>query len=136
MTRAPREQQGRGTVGLLAGLAALSLLLSAAASLQGSHRRRAVESASFGLAEKMRGLAVEARSDGLSRALVFPETSGDEPLRVASDVAGDGITREGISGGADRSGRPFSLSIDQPGVRIGRLARDGLPDLPPSRRRL
>jgi len=106
------------------------------ASLAPAARARAVSGAARALAGRVRLLSLAARADGRDRALVFPAVAdGDEPLRVARDGDGDGVSRRDVEDGTDPvEDGPSTLAREFPGVRVGRPPWEGVPDLPPSRR--
>jgi hypothetical protein len=125
------RQAGRGLLGLLQGLALVALLVTlAAGSLAPTARRRAVDLAARGLATRLRGLALAAVRDGRPRALAFPATGADEPLREVVDGDGDGIRRADVRRGVDPAGAAFTLAREHPGVRIGRPGWPSIAELP------
>jgi hypothetical protein len=130
MTRA--GEAGRGLLGALSVLAALGLLLASSAALHSAWRRRAVEGAAESLASLLRALSVASLSDGRDRALVFPAAGRNEPLFVARDESGDGVTRDDIEHGRDSRGPAFSVARDHPGVRIDLPASGSVPWPPPA----
>ncbi len=128
-----RDSRGQTLVAVVVTAAGAALLIGIGARLMPLARSRSVEAAALGLAAQMRAAGVAARGDGRSRGLVFP-LDGDEPLRWAADGNGNGLRRREIDEKIDAAGPPFRIARDQPGVRIGRPAWTGVPDLPPSTR--
>jgi len=131
---------GQGGTSLPEVLAAIAIVglgaVAGGASLAPAARARAVEGAARALAGRFRLLSLAARSDGRDRALLFPPVAdGDEPLRVARDGDGDGVTRRDVQAGVDPvEDGPYTPGREFPGVRVGRPPWEGVPDLPPSRR--
>jgi len=133
-----RRSQGGATLPeLLVVLAIVGLgALAGSTTLVPAARARAVSGAARAVAGRFRLLSLAARADGRDRALVFPVAAdGDEPLRVARDGDGDGISRRDVGDGTDPvEDGPYTLAREFPGVRVGRPPWEGVPDLPPSRR--
>lgn len=129
-------ERGRSMVEVSVVLALAGLLWAAAPSLSGSWRQRAVEGATRSLAAQLRRLSLEAVAQGRDHALVFP-LDMDEPALVVVDSGEDGISRAGVSAGADATIEMWKASRDHAGTLVGIPDWDPMPlRAPPSRLRM
>jgi type II secretory pathway pseudopilin PulG len=128
-----RHQQGNTLVGLLLALALAGLVATLSIyGLRPAASRRGAESCAFALAQEIRAASVLAVASGRDRALLFPDSSADEPLRWIEDLDGDGATRSDALAAIDRSDPPFTLASRVEGCRVGKAAFEPLRELPPS----